>query len=185
MQNSPVQSWLEAASLPSGVSRRLSDDGFWSAGFAGLTLTIAADPSGTAMHVWVPLFTLEGSEPAGFWRHLLSLQLNGALPEGLMFAHEDEDGILALYGRYSTERLDAAAFDALLADVMRCAPALVESLRARIRSKSDEGLGQDVQQMTKPMSGVPAASAPQDASDVSNLSDDELFLRQMMQSMRI
>ena len=177
----PVQSWLEAASLPSGVSRRLSDDGFWSAGFAGLTLTIAADPSGTAMHVWVPLFTLEGSEPAGFWRHLLSLQLNGALPEGLMFAHEDEDGILALYGRYSTDRLDAAAFDALLADVMRCAPTLVEALRARIRSKSDEALGQDAQ----PMSGVPAASAPQETSDVSNLSDDELFLRQMMQSMRI
>lgn len=92
-----------------------------------------------------------------------------------MFAHEDEDGILALYGRYSTERLDAAAFDALLADVMRCAPTLVEALRARIRSKSDEGLGQEAQ----PVTNVPAAS------DVSDLSDDELFLRQMMQSMRI
>lgn len=181
MTDSPVQSWLEAASLPSGVSRRLSDDGFWSAGFAGLTLTLAVEPSGETMHVWVPLFTLSGSEPAGFWRHLLSLQLGGALPEGMMFAHEDEDGILALYGRYSTERLDAAAFDALLADVMRCAPTLVEALRARIRSKSDEGLGQEAQ----PVTNVPAASVAHDASDVSDLSDDELFLRQMMQSMRI
>lgn len=180
MITSPVQSWLEAALLPSGVSRRLSDDGFWSAGFAGLTLTLAAEPSRETMHVWVPLFTLEGSEPAGFWRHLLSLQLGGALPEGMMFAHEDEDGVLALYGRYSTARLDAAAFDALLADVMRCAPAVAQALRARIRSASDEASAQEAQPSPRA-----AAREESEASDASDLSDDELFLRQMMQSMRI
>ena len=180
-----IESRLEAASLPAGIGRRLSEDGFWSIAFSGLSLTLAADEGAELMHLYVPLFALDGSEPADFYRHALALQMEGGLPPGVMFAVDEERDAIGLYGRFEVRTLDSAAFDGLLSDLMRSAAAMAEALRSRIR----EGAGtQPVPRTATPAASSAAASSAEADSgvlDASNLTDDELFLQQMMQSMRV
>lgn len=178
-----IESRLEAASLPAGIGRRLSEDGFWSIAFSGLSLTLAADEDAELMHLYVPLFALEGSEPADFYRHALALQMEGGLPPGVMFAVDEERDAIGLYGRFEVRTLDAAAFDGLLSGLMRSAAAMAEALRSRIR----EGAGTEKVPGTAAPATPAASSAEADSGvlDASSLTDDELFLQQMMQSMRV
>lgn len=179
---STIENWLNAASLPSGISRTFNERGFWSMGDGSVGLTLAVSEKAERFFLYLPLLRT-GSAPERrlpeFFREILSMQLRGELPAGLMFGLNREDDMLSLTGAWPLRSMDAVLFDELihasLAAAVRLRPQLEALLATPAAGENDVSLGSETS---------PAASSAPRNDAAAQADNDYLLMYQMLQNMQ-
>ena len=173
---SQIESWISQTTLASDGMNK-DADGFWRLPYGRITLSLGVPEQADSFLLYTPLMSVTGAGDAtlaAFYQYLLHLQLQGALPAGMAFGMELEDTLVGMVGQYELKGMDLPAFDTLLRNVASAADGLCAQLQNHFISLMDADAPATMQE-----------KSPQSPSARVQLSDEELLLANMMQSIRL